>query len=366
MASIALFVVLSVFSGLKELSLSYTNQADPDLIILPKKGKMIAINETLIQLLNQKAIESYTFTVSEKALLRYKSKDVIVDLKGVDEHFLEVNAYEKSIQLGQWLSEGSSGVVVGSGIANKLSLALQDQDNPLQVMVPKSGQVNQLRLDQAFLSEYLIGVGVFNNTEEANINFAFIDLTLARELLGYKNNEVSSISMKVSSGINISQIKQTIEIETNNRYQIKTRLELNESLHKMLNTENLVLYLIFLLIIFMVMFTLYGTLLMTIIDKKNNIRTLYNIGMPIKNIRNIFFLQGITICLLGVISGIFIGTLIAWFQNKFNFIMINDFIPYPIIFEWQNVVIVLLTVLVIGGLMTFLGSQRINKNFIKT
>jgi lipoprotein-releasing system permease protein len=115
----------------------------------------------------------------------------------------------------------------------------------------------------------------------------------------------------------------------------------------------------------MVMFTLYGTLLMTIIDKKNNIKTLFNLGMPIKNIRLIFFIQGLAICFFGVVFGIFIGTIISGFQNKFNVIMINDYIPYPIVFEWQNVAVVFLTVLTIGGLMTFLASQRINKNFIK-
>jgi lipoprotein-releasing system permease protein len=364
-ASISLFVVLSVFSGLKELSLSYTNQADPDLIIGPKKGKKILLDKKLNQLISNKNIESFSFTISEKALLRYKGKDVIVDIKGVDSQFLKVNAYEKSIQLGHWLYSGSSGAVVGSGIANKLSLALQDQDNALEVMVPKSGEINQMRIDQAFLSEYLMAVGVFSNTEEANANFAFIDINLAKDLLGFKENEVSSISLKAYSAKDLAQIKKILEKESNDNYEIKTRLELNESLHKMLNTENLVLYLIFLLIIFMVMFTLYGTLLMTIIDKKNNIKTLFNLGRPIKNIRLIFFIQGLAICFFGVVFGIFIGTIISGFQNKFNVIMINDYIPYPIVFEWQNVAVVFLTVLTIGGLMTFLASQRINKNFIK-
>lgn len=363
-ASMSLFVVLSVFSGLKDLSLSLTNQADPDLKITSKTGKTLILDKEFLENINRDNIEKYTAIIDEKALLRYKGKDVIVDLKGVDTNFLAVNDYEASLQLGKWVSENSSGVVVGSGVAQKLSLAINDQENPLEVIVPKTGKISQVRLDQAFVSEYLIGVGTFFNTEEANNKYAFVDIDLAKSILGFKDNEVSAVAIKVNKPENINAAKKELIKSLGENFVLKTRTELNESLHRMLNTENLVLYLIFLLIIFMVMFTLYGTLLMTIIEKKGNIKTLFSLGMTLQKTRFLFMFQGSFVCFFGGLIGLFIGLIIVWLQENYLFVMINDYLPYPVVLNFFNVFIVMGTISVIGVFMSWLASISINKNFL--
>lgn len=360
----ALFVVLSVFSGLKDLSLSFTNQADPDLKILPLKGKSLIFDKKFKSIVEKNDVVDYTTIIEEKALFRYKGKDIVVELKGVSSNFLDINDYESSIQLGQWFSEKSSGTVVGSGVAQKLSLALNDQENPLEVIVPKAGQINQMRVDQAFMSEYLIGVGVFFNTEEANAKYAFVDIDLAKELLGYKTNEVSSVALKIERGKDANKVKKNLLKAFENNMIVKTRSELNASLHKMLNTENLVLYVIFVLIILMVMFTLFGSLLMMIIEKRINIKTLHDLGMRLSDIKLIFLFQGAFVSIFGAITGVLFGIIIVFLQEKYEIVMINESLAYPVVFNWVNLFIVILTVFSIGAFMSWLASNTISKKFL--
>lgn len=364
-ATISLFVVLSVFSGLKDLSLSLTNQSDPDLKIFPKIGKTIIVDKNLLNSLKFDLVEDFTFIIEEKALLRYKGKDVIVELKGVSDNFLRINDYETSLQLGKWFSKNSSGIVLGSGVAQKLTLALNDQNNPLEVILPKVGKISEMRIDQAFLSEYLIGVGIFFNTEEANAKYAFIDIELARQLVGLKNNQISSIALKIKPHINHEDAKERLDKNLNYKFNINTRSELNSSLHRMLNTENLVLYLIFVLIIIMVMFTLFGTLLMTIIEKKQNLKTLESLGMTLTNIKSIFVLQGTLVSVLGGLIGLFIGVLMIYFQKKYEIVAINETLAYPVEFKWANVFVVLTTVFSLGIFMSWLATISLNRKFLK-
>lgn len=362
-ASMSLFVVLSVFSGLKDLSLSFVNQSDPDLKITPKIGKTILIDETFRRALKNEFVVDYTFLIEEKALLRYKNKDVIVEFKGVSENFTEITNYNESLQIGNWFSEKSSGIVVGSGIAQKLSLALNDQLNPLELIIPNVENKDDIRADQAFLSEYLIGVGVFFNTEEANSKNAFIDFDLARNLLSYKIEEVSSIAIKLKPIASINEVKNQLNNVLDNQYNIKTRTELNESLHRMLNTENLVLYIIFFLIILMVMFTLFGALLMMIIEKKQNIKTLNSLGMTLKSIKMLFLVQGTSISVIGGFIGLILGLLIVFIQQKFEMVMINESLAYPVVFDLKNVFDVILTVISLGFFMSWLSTISLSKKF---
>lgn len=287
--AMSLFVVLSVFSGLKEFSLSFTNQFNPDLSVFTKKGKHILLTNNQIEALKQMPeIEFYSKVVEEKVLFLYRNKEHVAFLKGVDNQYNLVNDIKKAIYQGQWLLNDSPQVVVGNAICQKLSLGLYDLNSPFEVFVPKPGKGAIETAQNAFNTSNLIPIGVFSVNDELDSKYVYADLKLTQELLAWEANKISSLELKLMPKTNEKAFIEKLQKLFNNQIIIKNRTQLNDSLHKMLNTENAAIYLIFTLVIILTLFTLAGAIIMMILDKKQNLITLFNIGTPLKTLKNIF------------------------------------------------------------------------------
>jgi lipoprotein-releasing system permease protein len=362
-SAMALFVVLSVFSGLREFSLSFANETDPDLKITNAVGKSLLITpEQENQLKHSKNIALYSKTIEERVLFSFKEKQEVAYLKGVDSVFRKTNPFEKKIYAGQWLAPNTSQVVIGYGIANKLSMGLFDFNNPLEVFVPKPGKGPVENPEEAFNETTLIPIGVYAINDELDKKYVFSDLALAQELLQYQPNQITSVELKLKPEVSEEDAIAELKSIFKNKADIKTRTELNSSLHKMLNSENLFIYLFCTLVVILTLFCLAGAIVMIIIDKKDNIHTLYNIGLPILKIRTIFFIQGILITFIGLFFGLLLGSALVLLQENFALIMITDSMAYPISFNGTNILIVILTVIVLGTFSSWIASSRVSKN----
>jgi lipoprotein-releasing system permease protein len=129
----------------------------------------------------------------------------------------------------------------------------------------------------------------------------------------------------------------------------------------MLNTEHVAVYLIFTLILIIALFNIIGSIIMMILDKKKNLKTLYNLGATVKDLRRIFYYQGILMTVIGGGIGLGIGILVIWLQQKYSLVMITPSLAYPVDFQFINIGIVLATILTLGILASRIASQRIAK-----
>ena len=332
--AMALFVVLSVFSGLKVFSLSFTNDIDPDLKISSTLGKSFFISpDQESQIKKIDGLVSYTKIIEERVLFTFDGKQEVTYLKGVDANFSKVNAIEKKLFNGQWLKPDTYQVVVGYGISQKFSMGLLDFNNQLEVLVPKAGKGSIENAEQAFNKTDIIPVGIYAISEDLDSKYVFADLGLAQELLEYKTNQVSGIEIKVKPGADESAIIRKLQTIFKDKITVKNRAQLNESLYKMLNTENIAVYLIFTLVIVVALFNLIGALIMMILDKKGNLKTLFNLGTEIKDLRKIFLLQGTLLSVFGGIIGLILGIIIVLLQQHFELIMITPTLAYPVVFN---------------------------------
>lgn len=364
--AMALFVVLSVFSGLKVFSLSFTNDIDPDLKISSTLGKSFLIapdQESKIKKID--GLASYTKIIEERVLFTFDGKQEVTYLKGVDANFSKVNAIEKKLFNGQWLKPDTYQVVVGYGIAEKFSMGLLDFNRQLEVLVPRPGKGAIENPEQAFNKTDLIPVGIYAISEDLDSKYVFADLGLAQELLEYKTNQVSGIEIKTKIDANENAITDQLQTIFNNKITIKNRAQLNESLYKMLNTENIAVYLIFTLVIVVALFNLIGALIMMILDKKGNLKTLFNLGTEIKDLRKIFLLQGTLLSFFGGIIGLSLGIIIVLLQEYFQLIMITPTLAYPVIFSLENVLIVMGTIVTLGFIASLIASSRVSKKLLE-
>lgn len=364
--SMALFVVLSVFSGLKEFSLSFTNEFDPDLKITSTYGKSFLLTtEQELGLQKIQGLSSSSKVIEERVLFLFDGKEQVTYIKGVDSVFEKVNPIQKIIYQGQWLENHTNQVVVGYGICQKLSMGLFDFNHPFEVFVPKAGRGAIENPDEAFNRCKLAPVGIYAVNEDLDSKFVFADLTLTQALLEFKPNQISGIECKLKPGADEQKVIQELERLFPKNTAIKTRAQLNDSLYKMLNTENIAVYLIFTLVIIVALFNLVGALIMMILDKKHNLKTLYNLGAEIKHLRSIFLFQGALLSIVGGCVGLVLGIAVVLLQQQFQWVMITPNLAYPVVFSVQNILIVLATIFSLGLIASWIASSRVTQKLLE-
>lgn len=364
--AMALFVVLSVFSGLREFSLSFSNNFDPDIKITSTLGKSFFVTpqqDAQIKTIN--GIAASSKIIEERVLFLFNGKEEVTYLKGVDSLFGKVNDVNKIIFNGQWLEPNTSQVVVGYGIARNLSLGLYDMNNPFEVFVPRPGKGTIETPEEAFNKFKIAPVGIYAVSEELDSKYVFADLMLTQALLEFKLNQISGIECKLKPGANQTAVISKLNTIFNNKVTVKNRAQLNDSLYKMLNTENIAIYLIFTLVIILILFAFSGSIFMVIIDKQSNLKTLHNLGAEVADLRRIFLLQGTLVCVLGGIFGLAIGSAIVFLQQKFNLVMITPTLPYPVVFSIQNVLVVFFTITLLGFVASWIASSRVTKKLLE-
>jgi lipoprotein-releasing system permease protein len=363
--AMALFVVLSVFSGLKVFSLSFTSDIDPDLKISSILGKSFLVSPSQEeQIKKMEGVASYSKIIEERVLFVFEDKQVVTYLKGVDPNFSKVNDIKKTLYNGQWIEPDTYQVVVGYGIAQKFSMGLLDFNKQLEVLVPKPGRGAITNPAQAFNKTDVFPVGIYAISEDLDSKYVFADLGLAQELLEYKTNQISGIEIKEKKDADEAAIIEKLQTIFNNKITIKNRAQLNEALYKMLNTENIAVYLIFTLVIVVALFNLIGALIMMILDKKGNLKTLFNLGTEIKDLRKIFLLQGTLLSVFGGIIGLLLGIAIVLLQQHFQLVMITPTLAYPVVFTLENVLIVMGTIVTLGFIASLIASSRVSKKLL--
>jgi len=364
----SLMIVLAGFSGLRTFSMSFSNFFDPDLKIFPKTGKIFSLSPMQEAALKESGVvTSYTKVLEERVFLNSRGKNYIAYIKGVDENYPKVNAVDSILVISpkEWLLSEDY-VVVGNIIAETLNLGLFTSTTPLQIIVPKAGKGSITSSSSPYREETVLLSDYYQVTEDLDSKYVFATLSLAQRLTGVQANEVSAVEIKLSKGVSVAEGKKRLQKVLGDGFVIKDRMALNEDLYKMFQTENLATYLIFTLVLIVALFNLVGAIIMMILDKRKNLYTLFALGMTERQIRAIFFLQGVIVSLLGAIFGVGLGVGIAWLQKTYPMLYINPNaavpIAYPMDIRLLEIVVVFFTIFVLGIIASAIGASRTKIN----
>ena len=364
----SLMIVLAGFSGLRTFSMSFSNFFDPDLKVFPKTGKTFSLSPMQETALKESGVvASYTKVLEERVFLNSRGKNYIAYIKGVDENYPKVNAVDSILVISpkEWLLSEDY-VVVGNIIAETLNLGLFTSTTPLQIIVPKASKGSITSSSTPYREETVLLSDYYQVTEDLDSKYVFATLSLAQHLTGVQANEVSAVEVKVSKGISATEGKKRLQKVLGDSFVIKDRMALNEDLYKMFQTENLATYLIFTLVLIVALFNLVGAIIMMILDKRKNLYTLFALGMTQRQIRAIFFLQGVIVSLLGAVFGVGLGIGIAWLQKTYPMLYINPNatvpIAYPMDIRLLEIVVVFFTIFVLGILASAIGASRTKIN----
>jgi lipoprotein-releasing system permease protein len=361
-ATASLFIVLSAFSGLKDFGLSFTNSFDPDYEIIPVRGKYLTLSEnTLSELESLPLIVSAAQEVEEKVFLSFNEKNQVAYLKAVSENYINVVGVDSLIALGNWLSFKGPEAVLGFGIAGNMSVGVFDYSTFLNITVPKKKKTGPLDQNPFFTLPSVV-VGLYQISEDLDKKYVFTDLAFGQELMGLSPNSFSSIVLKTAENVTKKKLAKEISPYFKDPINLVSRSEQNAALHKMLNVEHLAIYFIFTLVMIIALFNVIGALIMMFLDKRGEIKILLAMGAQPKGIYKLFFNVGLLICSFGGGVGIMLGIIIVGLQALFPFIYVpGTSLAYPVLFELNNILVVLGTVMVLGTLSTAWATRGLAK-----
>ena len=361
-ATASLFIVLSAFSGLKNFGLSFSNSFDPSVRVSASYGKILQIDSLQLEAIN--ALDEVILAspvLEEKVFLSFNNKNQVTLLKGVGDRYLEVVQIDSLIVSGNWFKNDFDEVVIGGGIANILSLGVYDYSSFLTLSALKrKGGIGLGK--NPFTKETAIVSGIYFANEQMDKKYLFARIELARRLLQRSQVEYSYLEIKTTENHNLATLKTSLKEILSQDITVLNRAQLNAALYKMLNTENLAVYLIFSLIIVIALFNVVGSLIMMFLDKKPELKILYAMGLRPKEIQRVFFYLGGLICWVGGGIGVLVGALLVFIQNYFPLLYVpGTSLPYPVLFELKNFLIVLFTILILGVLTTAWATRNMDK-----
>ena len=361
LATLALVCTLSVFNGFQDLVATFFTAFDPELKITATSGKVFDNQDVRIQKLRDfPEIEVFSESLEDNAMVQYNGKQAMVVIKGVEDNFSQLTAID-SILYGRGkmvlYDEIVDYAIPGVELTSILGTGIRFLD-PLEVYAPKRGsQINVANPASSFNISYLHSSGlVFAvNQQKYDASYIITSLKFARDLFQY-DTEVSSVELKLNEGVDTDVFAHKIGGILGNDFVVQNRYEQQADTFRIMQVEKLISYVFLTFILLVACFNVIGSLSMLIIEKKNDVVTLRGLGADDQLISRIFLFEGCLISFLGALVGVVLGLTLCLVQQEFGILTLGSgagagaFVvdAYPVSVHWQDVVLILVTVLVIG------------------
>ena len=370
--TMALIVILSVFNGFDELIKSLYSTFDPEIKIILAEGKTFSPSAPgFSEIRNHRNVLNFSEVLEENVLLRYGDRQYIATMKGVDDEFANVTGIDTMIIEGSFslMEKNRPLAVIGQGVAYYLGVGLTFI-NPINIYsIKRTGNIS-MNPEQAISRKFIFPSGIFSIEQEHNTRYIIVPISFARDLLGYQD-EVSAVELKLQPGADVEMVQDEIRHIVGNEFLVQNRNDQNALFYRIMKSEKWAIFFILTFILIVASFNIIGSLTMLMLDKKEDIRTLQNLGASNKLIRRIFLLEGWMISIIGAIIGLIIGSVIAWLQARFGIIKLSgsgSFIidAYPVVYKFGDVLKVFITVIFIGFLAAWYPVRYISRNFLKS
>ena len=377
LATLALVCTLSVFNGFQDLVSMMFTAFDPEIKITAANGKVFDSQNEQIQLLRElPEIEVFSESLEDNAMVQYKGRQTMVVIKGIEENFNQLTAIDSILYgRGEWIlqDEVVDYAVPGIELVSVLGTGIRFLD-PLEVYAPKRGvKINVANPSTSFQSSYLHSSGlVFAvNQQKYDASYILTSLSFARELFQYET-EVSSIELKLAANADIKKVKSKIQRMLGTDFLVLDRYEQQADTYRIMEVEKLISYVFLSFILLIACFNVIGSLSMLIIDKRNDVVTLRNLGANNRVISFVFLFEGYMITFFGALIGIGLGLILCFIQQESGVIPLGSgasagaFVvdAYPVSVYATDVVLVLITVLVTGFLSVFFPVRYLTRRLL--
>ncbi len=360
-ATMALVVTLSVFNGFHDMIASFFTQMDPQLKVSPVKGKTVAADHPVLTRIRQlPQVDVATEVMEDQALAVYGEHQAMVQVKGVDDNYDKLTHIREVLEGDGEFELHAADMnygILGMGVAYQLGVGYSF-DGPLKVYAPRrEGQLNMANLQEGFVEDELYSPGCLFSIKQGKYDKRYIITSVAftRQLFD-QQGMLSSLELRLKPGSDFEQVKAEMKEIAGNLFDVQDRYEQQDDTFRIMKIEKLMAYIFLTFILVIACFNIIGSLSMLMIDKRNDVVTLRNLGASDKQIVHIFLFEGRMISAMGAVIGIAVGLLLCWLQQQYGIVRLGEsegsFVvdAYPVSVHPWDIVLVFITVLAVGFL----------------
>lgn len=364
----ALICTLSVYNGFTHLIGSLLSEIQPDIKILPASGKTLDGNDTLWSEIAAWDDVALLSPVIEETALAVYDRQLPVVVKGIPDNYDELTGLSHTIVTGEYMLRDSivSYAIIGAGVAVRLEAGVA-YSRPIELYAPhRRGRVNIANPAASFTSRrFFVSAAFYSNQAPYDDNVVYIPIDEARVLFDYPT-EATAIELRCADGVAVERVVQQLEKKLGSNYVVQDRYKQNGESFRWMQIEKWITFLILVFILLIAAFNIVGALSMLIVDKKENIATLRNLGADNRLIVRIFMTEGWLISMIGALSGLVIGVLLCWLQQEFGLLRLGEsgaFIvdAYPVRLEWGDTLVVTAVVLLLGMLTASFPARMLRR-----
>lgn len=372
----ALIIVMSVYNGIGQLTQGLFNSFDPTLLVQPTKGKTFHASTIDLQRLQQvEDVVAVSQMVEENAWITCHQSQAIVQLRGVDGAYAQVSGldtlmyegeYQLSLRTTTVIAGDSSTVtqyflLMGAEVYYNLGISTENP-SPVALHIPRRGIALGMTMDEAFNTRYALPAGNFYIQQDIDNRYVVTDIALVRQLMDYSPDECTALAIALDGNANMAKVKKQVRSLLGGQYTVKDRYEQQPIYYKVFKSERLGIYLILALIVAIASLNLMASLSLLVLDKRDDIATWRSLGMPVKDIRRTFRLEGLMIAGVGVAVGLAVGFAVCLIQQRYGVVkMGNNFVveAFPVAMQASDFLITLLLVTTISLCAVMLATRQI-------
>ena len=363
----AIIVVLSVFNGFEGLVKSLYSDFYADIKISSTNHSFVLPKEKLFQLTQIKGVSNFSGVIEEKAILLNDGLQSIVVLKAVDSNYTSVNKIKQYIQRGSFVlgNQQQPQIILGAGIENALAVDVEHNYAPLLLYLPNRNSTKSITSLEGFNSSTITPIGTFLVQQEFDNKYAFTNIAFARYMLDFKEDEYTSVEIKLKSNAIEKEVKENLQKKLGSNFIVETRYEQNRSLFKIMQVEKWFIYALLSLILAIAAFNIVGALTMLVLEKQKDIHILKAMGANESLIRKIFLTEGLLLAGIGGSIGILISLIICFLQQQFHFVKLEGgtFIIdyYPVKMLAIDFILTISTIIIIAFVASWIPATKAAK-----
>lgn len=375
-ATMALVVTLSVFNGFHDLVASFFTQMDPQLKITPVKGKTAPADDPILtKIRHLPEVEVATECLEEQALAVYGDRQQMVIVKGVEDNFNQLTHIQEILEgdgdFELHAADLSYGIP-GLGVAYQLGLGYT-YEHPLRIYAPRrEGQLNMANPTEGFVVDDLYSPGVVFCMKQGKYdkNYILTSIAFTRHLFDL-DGRLSSLEIRLKPGSDFERVKSQMEEIAAGKFYVQDRYEQQDDTFRIMKVEKLIAYVFLTFILMIACFNIIGSLSMLIIDKKEDVVTLRNLGATDHQITRIFLFEGRMISAIGAILGVLIGLLLCWLQQQYGIVRLGSsegsFVvdAYPVSVHPWDIVLIIITVMAVGFLSVWYPVRYFSRRLLR-
>jgi lipoprotein-releasing system permease protein len=364
----SLILVLSVFNGFEGMVKSLYSSFYSSWRLTPVQGKTLVVQDKQLEAIAKiPGVTAFSRVVEEKALLQAGDNQAMVQLKGVDVAYPQLNRIDTLLVNGNY-SMGTAEqpqAVLGIGVADALGVFSDRNLMPLTVYLPKKTNALQLDWTNDIQTASLQTSGTFMIQQDFDNRYAIVPIQFMQVSLGLTDRECSSIEIATAEGVNPAAIRTSLQSIMGTNWLVQDRYQQNQSLYAVMRTERWIVYAVLSLLLVVAAFTMIGALTMLVLEKQKDISVLMALGTDRGGILRIFLAEGVLLAAGGGLLGMGLAALLAFMQIRFHLIPLQggsfliDY--YPVALQWVDFVLVGITVLIIALMASWLPAYKASR-----